>query len=593
MRILSKNAYALLKNRYLKKNANGAIIETVDGLFKRVSEYVANVEAKWGGKAEIEEWQEKFYQIMSTLQFLPNSPTLMNAGNEHPQLSACFVLPISDSINSIDNTIKNAKKIQIKGGGIGFNFSQIAPKNNHNNITTSYLSGPISIIEEFNQVTGELKKNSRRGANMAILDVNHPDIESFISAKQKEGILSNFNLSVAISDEFMTAVDQNDYWELIHPIYKNVTKVLNARTLWKKIAECAWTSGDPAVLFIDTINQGNTLPKLGPINATNPCGEVPLLPNESCNLGSLNLTQYIKKNNSSFDIHWRKLEENIYTAVRFLDNVIEANEYINKDIREITLGNRKIGLGVMGWADLLILLEIPYESEKAIKLGGQLMQFIQEKAMEASEFLASKRGVFPNWDKSIYANKKPIRNATRTSIAPTGSISIIANTSPSIEPIFALAYEQKNILNNKSFININKYLIKILKENQLLTEDILKKIVQNGIISNIKEIPISLKKLFKTALEISPEWHLKHQLAFQKFTENAVSKTINLPESTSPQEIASMLHTAYVWKAKGVSVYRYNSKKKQVLYKGINLNENECGICKDNLNPNQVQLLSS
>lgn len=581
MNDISEHSQYLLKSRYLLKDDSGEIIETPDELFKRVAKAVASAESQWGGKEQMALWENKFYECLSNLSFLPNSPTLMNAGNIEQQLSACFVLPIYDSMQSIHDSFKYAKLIQTSGGGVGFNFSRISPKNNYAYSICKHLSGPLSIIEDFDSLTEGVKQaGKRRGANMAILDINHPDIEAFIDAKHQSAVLNNFNLSIAITDQFMHAVEKNDEWELIHPNYRNVEKRVDAKYLWNKIIQSAWATGDPGLLFIDTINQYNPLTALGKINATNPCGEVPLMPYESCNLGSLNLVKFLKGNNGGKEINWRKLEETVETAIRFLDNVIEINTYPTPEIKSTTLKSRKIGLGVMGWADLLIELEIPYDSDKAVQLGEKIMEFISEKAKEASIDLAKTRGSFPDWNKSIYAPDTPMRNATRTSIAPTGSISIIADTSSSIEPIFALAYEQKHILNEHVFENINQQFVATLKKHKLYTTDIIKKVLKYGSIAFISELPVAIRNLFKTAQEIAPEWHLKHQLAFQKYTDNAVSKTINLPETTTKQEVGAIFSTAYFWKAKGISIFRYNSKDKQVLNIGVEADGSNCNICR-------------
>lgn len=586
---LSEHSQYLLEARYLLKDDQGNILESPEQLFKRVSTAIANAEYQWGKKEQVTFWENKFYNCLSDLSFLPNSPTLMNAGNIEQQLSACFVLPIYDSMQSIHDSFKHAKLIQSSGGGVGFNFSKIAPKNNYAYSICKHLSGPLSIIEDFDSLTEGVKhEGRRRGANMAILDINHPDIEDFIDAKHQSTVLHNFNLSIAITDQFMHAVERNDEWELMHPNYKNVEKRVDAKYLWNKIIQSAWTTGDPGLLFIDTIHQHNPLNNIGRINATNPCGEVPLMPYESCNLGSLNLVKFLKGNNGGKEINWRKLEETVATAIRFLDDVIEINTYPTQEIKNTTLKSRKIGLGVMGWADLLIELEIPYDSEKAIQLGEKIMQFISEKAKETSIELARERGSFPDWNKSIYAPDTPMRNATRTSIAPTGSISIIANTSSSIEPIFALAYEQKHILEEQIFEHLNQQFVETLKKHKLYNSDIMNKVFKYGSISCISEIPVSIKNLFKTAQEISPEWHLKHQLAFQKYTDNAVSKTINLPENATKQEVAEIFSTAYFWKAKGISVFRYNSKDKQVLNLGVDKNELNCNICRPTTNRTQI-----
>lgn len=586
---ISEHSQYLLKARYLLKDDFGQIIETPDELFKRVAKAVASAEYKWDGKENATLWEMKFYDCLTNLSFLPNSPTLMNAGNMEQQLSACFVLPIYDSMQSIHDSFKYAKLIQSSGGGVGFNFSKISPKNNYAYSICKHLSGPLSIIEDFDALTeGVRQSGRRRGANMAILDINHPDIEAFIEAKSQSTVLNNFNLSIAITDQFMQAVEKNDEWELIHPNYRNVEKKVDAKYLWNKIIESAWSTGDPGLLFIDTINQYNPLTALGKINATNPCGEVPLMPYESCNLGSLNLVKFLKDNNGGKEINWRKLEEAVEVAIRFLDDVIEINTYPTPEIKSTTLKSRKIGLGVMGWADLLIELEIPYDSDKAVQLGEKMMQFISEKAKEASIDLAKERGSFPDWNKSIYAPDAPMRNATRTSIAPTGSISIIANTSSSIEPLFALAYEQKHILEEQIFENVNQQFVETLKKHKLYTADIMKKVLKYGSIAFIAELPVAIRNLFKTAQEITPEWHLKHQLAFQKFTDNGVSKTINLPETSTKQEVAAIFSTAYFWKAKGISIFRYNSKDKQVLNLGVTSDTLNCNICRPTSNRTQI-----
>lgn len=584
MNNISEHSHYLLKNRYLLKNDFGEITETPDELFKRVSKAVANAEYQWGLSENVLFWEKAFYECLSNLLFLPNSPTLMNAGDIKQQLSACFVLPIFDSMQSIHESFKNAKLIQASGGGVGFNFSKISPKNNYAYSLCKHLSGPISIIEDFDSLTEGIKHNGRRrGANMAVLDIDHPDIEAFIEAKKQPNALNNFNLSIAITDKFMRAVEKNEEWELIHPNYKNVEKRVEARSLWDKIIQSAWATGDPGLLFIDTINLTNPLKSMGNIYATNPCGEVPLMPYESCNLGSLNLIRFIKNNNGGQEINWRKLEETIKIAIRFLDNVIEINNYPTPEIKSTTHKSRKIGLGVMGWAELLIALEIPYDTDKAVELGEKLMQFINEKAKEASIELANERGSFPIWDKSSYAFNTPMRNATRTSIAPTGSISIIAGTSSSIEPLFALAIQHKHILDDQIFENVNQQLLETLNRHKLYTSEILKKVLKYGSIAFIPEIPISIKNLFKIAQEIDPEWHLKHQLAFQKYTDNGVSKTINLSETATIKEVGSIFNSAYLWKAKGITVYRYNSKGKQTLNIGLDENQLNCNICRPSM----------
>jgi ribonucleoside-diphosphate reductase alpha chain len=577
---VSKNSLKVLQQRYLHRDTNGNITETPDELFQRVAKVVAAAELVWGTTEDAGIWEATFYNVMSELLFLPNSPTLMNAGTSNNQLSACFVLPVEDNMNGIFTTLKNAALIQQSGGGTGFNFSHLRPKDDFVSASGGTASGPVSFIKIFDAATEHVKQGGkRRGANMGILNIDHPDIEEFIYAKRKKGILSNFNISVGITDEFMNTLHLNGEWTLIHPNSKTAVKKLSAKKLWNDIVESAWQTGDPGLIFIDTINAANPTPALGKIESTNPCGEVPLLSYEPCNLGSVNLSKFIKQNNGSKEVDWKRLEEVIQIAIRFLDNVIEVNNYILPEIKTMALGNRKIGLGVMGWAELLILLEIPYDAEKSIQLAEQLMQFIQVKSMEASMLLAKARGVFSNWKKSIYYPGKPIRNATRTSIAPTGTISIIADTSSSIEPLFALAFQRQHVLNEETLFSVNPHFIAYLKTNNLYADKIVDEVIKEGVAGQIKELPLAVKNIFKTALEISPAWHLQHQLAFQKYTDNAVSKTINLPESATINEVDEIYKSAWLHKAKGITIFRYNSKGKQVMQQGITFGMKGCKVC--------------
>lgn len=577
---LSDNSLKVLQSRYLLRDAKGIVIETPDALFRRVAKAIASAEKVWRTENDSIYWEKQFYSIMSELFFLPNSPTLMNAGTNFNQLSACFVLPVEDSLNSIFTSLKNTALIQQSGGGTGFNFSHVRPKDDLVAETGGIASGPVSFIKIFDCATEYIKQGGkRRGANMGIINVDHPDIEEFIDVKRKEGVLNNFNISVGITDAFMNAVNSSSEWLLIHPNTKAVVKKVNAENIWNKIVDSAWQTGDPGLIFIDTINRSNPTPALGKIESTNPCGEVPLLPFEPCNLGSVNLLKFTQQTNGSSQVDWKRLEEVIKIAIRFLDNVIEVNNYILPEIKNMALGNRKIGLGVMGWADLLILLEIPYDSEKAIQLAAQLMQFINQKSMEASMVLANERGAFANWEKSIYYPDTRIRNATRTSIAPTGTISIIADTSSSIEPLFALAFQRQHVLNEESLRSVNSLFINYLKNHNLYSEKILSKIKKEGIAGSINELPLLVKNIFKTALEISPAWHLKHQVAFQQFTDNAVSKTINLPETATKKEVADIYKTAWLQKAKGITIFRYNSKSKQVIQHGIMNKAKGCKVC--------------
>ncbi len=576
----SENSTKVLEELYLERDENGTTQETPAALFKRVSKHIASAELFWGDIFTAEKWEKQFFEIMDNLLFLPNSPTLMNAGKASRQLSACFVLPIENSNSIIFSSLQSVETIQQTGGGTGFNFSHINPKNEFFNTSEQTYNGPISYMKMIDSATEKVRHNrKRRGANIGILDISHPDIEEFITSKSDKEALNNFNISVAVSDEFMKTLERNDDWTLIHPQTKEPIKKIHARLLWNKIIESAWHTGDPGLIFIDTINKQNATPLLGVIESTNPCGEVPLLPNESCNLGSINVSKFIKKNNGSYEIDWHKLEDVVTIAIRFLDNVIEVNNYTSAAIKNMSLGNRKIGLGVMGWAELLILLELPYDSDRAVRLAGQLMQFIQQQSFDTSVLLAKERGVFPNWDKSIYFPHQPIRNATRTGIAPTGTISIIAETSSSIEPLFALAYQKQHVLYDETLTFINPLFINYLKTHHLYSASIIEDIIAEGVITENTSLPYSVKELFKTALQIEPDWHLCHQLAFQRFTDNAVSKTINLPEDASIKTVDEIYKKAWLQKAKGITIFRYNSKGNQVMLQGVKNEPTSCEVC--------------
>lgn len=550
-------------------------------MFQRVAKAVAQAELNWSGADQAQRWEKNFFDIMDQLLFLPNSPTLMNAGTISGQLSACFVLPVEDHLEDIFSTLKLAALIQQSGGGTGFNFSHLRPRNDILNRTQGTASGPVSFMKIFDAATEHVKQGGkRRGANMGILNIDHPDIEEFINCKRTEGALKNFNISVGVSDAFLEAVEQGWDWPLIHPNSHNVVKTVKAKELWDLIVDNAWTSGDPGLIFLDTINNANPTPLLGKIESTNPCGEVPLLPYESCNLGSVNLSRFIlRKGDKDVSLDWTHLEQIIMSAVRFLDDVIEVNNYLSPGIKEIAHGNRKIGLGVMGWAETLSLLEIPYESEEAIQLAERLMKFISEKSLETSVLLAKERGTFSNWKKSVYYPDIPLRNATRTSIAPTGTISIVADTSSSIEPFFALAYRRKHVLQDETLQEINKNLLRFLTSNKLENPEIIKAIHENGTLEKISSLPQKVKNVFKTALEISPVWHLKHQAAFQKYTDNAVSKTINLPEESTRTDIGEIYLAAWKEKLKGITVFRYNSRNKQVMQQGVASDLRACKVC--------------
>ncbi|MBT8219878.1 MAG: adenosylcobalamin-dependent ribonucleoside-diphosphate reductase, partial [Bacteroidia bacterium] len=451
MNALSPNALQILKSRYLLRDTGHKIIESPDQLFERVAKAVAKAESKWGDLKTVVHWGERFLEIMSNLEFLPNSPTLMNAGTTKGQLSACFVLPIDDNLFSIFTTLRDTALIHQSGGGTGFNFSNLRPHGDIVSSSSGVSSGPISFIRIFDVATEEIKQGGkRRGANMGILDINHPDIEDFIQCKSDGKSLRNFNLSIGLSDAFMHCLKNNGQWQLINPRTGKITRSLKAKFLWRKIAEEAWKTGDPGLIFTDNINAHNPTPTIADIEATNPCGEMPLLNYESCNLGSINLSRMITNGASGPEPDWDKIASTVHTGIRFLDDVVEVNHYPLEMIAKMTRANRKIGLGVMGWAEMLIALEIPYASDEAVQLGGQIMQFVQEQSNQSSKALAKERGAFPNWEKSIYNKGEPYRNATRTAIAPTGTISIIAGTSSSIEPLYGLYHRRRKILSNKS-----------------------------------------------------------------------------------------------------------------------------------------------
>ncbi len=560
MATLTKNAKEILFDRYLLKDRNGMIIETPHQLFKRVSKFLASREINNKGN-----WEKQFFKLMYNLDFLPNSPTLMNADTSKGQLSACFVLPVNDSLKGVFTTLKNAALIHQSGGGTGFNFSRLRPKNDNTSSFQGTSSGPIAFIKIFDAATENVKQGGkRRGANMGILNINHPDIEDFIRAKSTKNELRNFNISVGITNDFMEAVKNNKVWKLTNPRTMKIEKRVKAVALWELIIQEAWKTGDPGLMFLDTINKANPTPDLGKIESTNPCGEVALLDYESCNLGSINLSNMVVQNENSAEIDWDKLASTIATAIRFLDNVISLNYYFLPQITSITLKNRKIGLGVMGWAEMLIKLGIPYASIEALDLGKKLMLFIKEKSYHTSKKLAVEKGMFPEWTNSRHYNGNPLRNATCNSIAPTGTISVIADTSYSIEPLFALIYKRSGILGNKTQLEVNKLFKKKMKSLKLWNAALKKVIYETGTAKNCDTIPKQIKKIFETSMEIPWKYHLLHQKAFQEYTDNAVSKTINLSENTTSEEIGEIYWTAWEYQLKGITIYRYGSRETQV-----------------------------
>lgn len=568
--MFTANAKTVLERRYLAKDQDGKVTETIDELFHRVASAIAEADAAYGSTGdEIKELEGQFYDMMTSCEFMPNSPTLMNAGRPLGQLSACFVLPVEDSMADIFDTVKYAALVHQSGGGTGFSFSRLRPEGSIVRSTGGVASGPVSFMKVFNAATEAVKQGgTRRGANMGMLRVDHPDILKFIDCKENNDEINNFNISVAITDKFMEAVKAGTEYELINPHSGEVSGTLDARTVFDKIVDAAWRNGEPGVVFIDEMNRYNPTPALGEIESTNPCGEQPLLPYEACNLGSINLGLCVSEEDGIPTIDYDRLSRIVRTAVHFLDNVIDVNRYPLPKIDENTRKTRKIGLGVMGFADMLLKLGVPYNSVEAEKAAEEVMSLIQSEGRAASAELAAERGVFPAWKESVFGIENlPVRNATITTIAPTGTISIIADASGGCEPMFAYAFT-KNVMDGDKLLVCNDFLVEKLKEAGVYSEALMHRIAEEGTLAHIPEIPAEIRRVFVCAHDISPEWHIRIQAAFQKYTDNAVSKTINFPNSTTREEVKEAYMLAYKLGCKGTTVYRDGSRDSQVLTTG-------------------------
>ncbi len=558
---LSVSAVTVLQRRYLLKDETGNIAETPKSMFRRVATAVARAELEFGSQSEADQAEGEFFEMMSRLEFLPNSPTLMNAGTDMGQLSACFTLPIGDSIENIFETLKQMARIHQSGGGTGFSFSRLRPKNDVVKSTQGISSGPVSFMSIYDKATDIVRQGGRRrGANMGILRVDHPDIIEFVNAKRDGVSFRNFNLSVSATDEFMDSVKNRGHLGLVNPRSGRVAGKVRAQEIFELIIANAWEFGDPGVIFIDEINRHQPTPALGEIESTNPCGEMPLLPYESCNLGSINLARMVADGH----LDWAKLERTVAVAVRFLDDVIEVNNYPLPEVEQLTRANRKIGLGVMGFADLLIALGIPYNSSKALETAENVMRFVAEKSRQASVKLAETRGSFPNIDRSVWPKRgyPVLRNATTTTVAPTGTISIIAGCSSGIEPLFALSF-RRNIMEGTEMVETHERFAEMLRARGLHSDDLMAEIARCGSIAGMKAIPAEMRRLFVTTTEVAPRDHVRMQASFQQHVDNAVSKTVNLPADCSIKDVGTIYRLAFRLKCKGITVYRAGSKTAQ------------------------------
>src|SRR3989338_4823988 len=563
---LSANSRKVLEKRYLRKDSEGRVIETPEELCRRIAHNIASADSYYDPDYNVAKLEDEFYAIIYNLDFLPNSPTLMNAGRELQQLSAWFFFPVEDPMEAIFEAIKNTALIHRSGGGTGFSFSRLRPANSMVKTTGGIASGPVSFMKVFDAATHAVKQGgTRRGANMGILRIDHPDILDFIKCKEADRDITNFNISVAITEEFMKKVERDEEYDLIAPHTKKPDGQLKAREVFDMIIRRAWKNGEPGIVFIDRINKSNPTPKLGVIESTNPCGEQPLLPYESCNLGSINLSKMVTTDTAAPQIDWEKLRRTTKLAVHFLDNVIDMNKFPLPQIETMTKANRKIGLGVMGFAEMLIKLSVAYNSEEAIELAEKIISFIQEESRRESHSLALRRGSFPNFSNSIYLDGPSLRNATLTTIAPTGTLSILADTSSGIEPVFAISY-YREVMDKTKLVEVNKLFEDIARERGFYSEELMQKIAEKGTLHDIDEVPEDVKRIFVTAHDITPIWHIRMQAAFQKYTDNAVSKTVNFPHNATPDDVREVYLLAYKMGCKGVTIYRDGSREEQVLY---------------------------
>jgi len=566
---LTANALRVLEVRYLRRDGAGRIVETPRQLFERVARAVSEAELIHGSAVAAHRWEARFLEMLTALEFLPNSPTLMNAGTPLGQLAACFVLPVEDNMESIFGTLRDMALVQRTGGGTGFSFSRLRPAGELVASTGGMASGPVSFMKVYDAATEHIKLGGRRrGANMGVLRVDHPDIEEFINAKRDGISLRNFNLSVAVTDAFMAAVASGDDIALRHPRDGREVGRRSARALFDAICDAAWATGDPGLLFLDRINRDHPLSALGPIESTNPCGEVPLLPYEACNLGSINLARLVIERDGEPHLDWDRLRRLVHDGVRFLDDVITVSRYPLSETMAIVQANRKIGLGVMGFAEMLIRLGVSYADDAAVRIAADIASFMAREARAASAQLAEERGPFPNWEKSVYVTSGlRLRNATLLSIAPTGTLSIIAGTSSGIEPLFALAYH-RYALDGRVLTEWNPLAVRELERRGLATDEVLQAIARYGRLAAVPGIPLDLRRLFVTALEVAPDQHVRIQAAFQSAVDNAVSKTVNLPQEATPADIAAVYRLAHRLGCKGITVFRYGSTGTQVLELG-------------------------